>query len=136
MRPESDREIPGESSIVRVREVRPRWQRNLIIFCSGVTAVGSAAGLGWQIWGNNSISQLDPIARSAERFNEGADTVETWLESMRRAREGVIRDFCGQDGVCFDDEETAPEQDKVIEVERINEPDGTRGYEFRFPWLK
>jgi len=133
---ESGPEITEESQILRVREVRPRWQRNLIIGSAVLTAIASLGGLALQIRGNSSIAQLDPIARSAERFNEGLDTAETWLESMRRAREAAIRDFCGQDGACFDDEETAPEQDKVIEVERINEPDGTRGYEFRFPWLK
>lgn len=130
----SKEEDPG---IVLVKEVHPPWYRPVLYISAAVGALATMAGVGYQIFADNSLSRLDPIVRSADRFNRASDGVETWLESMRRARENALEQICGEDGSCLKSPEDSPQEDKkIIDVERVEEPDGTRGYEFTFPWLR
>jgi hypothetical protein len=69
-------ETPAKTEAIRVVEVRPKWQRYLVIGCAVVGAVGGAGSLAVQLTQDDLVAKVDPITELANRTNSGISRVD------------------------------------------------------------
>jgi hypothetical protein len=80
---------PPRADVVRVVEVRPRWQKFLVIGCAVVGAAGGAGSLALQLTQDDIVAKVDPISQLANRTNNGINRVDRATQRI----EDIITDL-------------------------------------------